>query len=448
MEPGNSNSDNILLSANYNFAAHQENSIKAIRDFKSLITPKADKVESQWNPFKFQSIISKLLFEIKFPSKGLANNYATNWLLTQPSSARRAVKHSEIKNEIFTRMWRSTLNIDLAPSNLQRKCVCGANLDSKENHLKQCANMQIKNRHDNLVGLLVEFYSSINGQPYKGEVSINSIVNMPNVQQQDFLDINRDMQAALNVPFPKPTSDDNDVGLANMDNIRGAHLLDEIHNNNMPSDPRQSSSSSNPNSACNKPAVCPILNNLPSGPDRLIYTPASKSSSTKGTRVDLITMSPNIKVFIDVCISNPKTHHFEQDYLRITNSKLTSAENRKNKLHKSKVVSGGFEYLAAIFSTDGSPSINTKSALKFHQQKYLESIEANAFNKTEYNGSILNYFLNLISFQINFDNAAAALLLPIKLNLKHSGNSAYGETTEALHNDRIHSDQLHRQNRF
>ena len=447
-EPASFDSNKPIISANYNFAVHQEESIKAIRDFKSLITPKADKVESQWNPFKFQSIINKLLFEIKFQSKGLANNYATNWLLTQPSSARRAVKHSEIKNEIFTRMWRSTLNIDLAPSNLQRKCVCGANLDSKENHLKQCANMQIKNRHDNLVGLLVEYYSSINGQPYKGEVSINSIVGMPNVQEKDFLDINRDMQAALNVPFPKPTSDENAAGIAHVDNIRGAHLPAENHNNNKPSDSQQSCSSPISNSSCNKPAECPILNNLPSGPDRLIYTPAPNSSSTKGTRVDLITMSPNIKVFIDVCISNPKTHHFEQDYLKITNSKLTSAENRKNKLHKSKVIAGGFEYLAAIFSTDGSPSINTKSALKFHQQKYLESIETNAFNKSEFNGSILNYFLNLISFQINFDNAAAALLLPIKLNLKHSSNSAYGESTEALHNDRIHADQLHRQNRF
>ena len=448
LEPENAYPNNPSITANYNFAEHQEESIKAIRDFKSLITPKADKVESQWNPFKFQSIINKLLFEIKFPSKGLANNYATNWLLTQPSSARRAVKHSEIKNEIFTRMWRSTLNIDLAPSHQIRKCVCGASLDPKENHLKQCANMQIKNRHDNLVGLLVEYYSSINAQPYKGEVSINSIVSMPSIQHQEFLDINREMQAALNVPFPKPTSDDNVASSANIENIRGAQIHDEILNNMMPSDFQQPDSVSNLNSACNKPAECPILNNQPSGPDRLIYTPAPNTSSTKGTRVDLITMSPNIKVFIDVCISNPKTHHFEQDYLKITNSKLTSAENRKNKLHKSKVVAGGFEYLAAIFSTDGSPSINTKSALKFHQQKHLDSIEANAFNKTEYNGSILNYFLNLISFQINFDNAAAALLLPIKLNLKHPGNSNYGETTEALHIDRIHADQIHRQNKF
>ena len=420
------------------FAEYQEESIKAIRNFKLRITPKADKIESQWNPFKFQSIISKLLFEIKFPSKGLPNNYATNWLLTQPSSARRAVKHSEIKNEIFTRMWRSTLHIDLAPSHLNRKCVCGASLDSKETHLKQCANMQIKNRHDNLVGLLVEFYSTINGQPYKGEVSINSIVSIPNVQHQDFLDTNREMQAALNVPFPKPISDDDIDGITNIDNIREVHMRDEI----------QDLKQSKPNSACNKPAECPIINNQPSGPDRLIYTPASASSSTKGTRVDLITMSPNIKVFIDVCISNPKTHHFEQDYLKITNSKLSSAENKKNKLHKSKVVAGGFEYLAAIFSTDGNPSINTKTALKYHQQKYLDSMEANAFNKTEYNGSILNYFLNLISFQINFDNAAAALLLPIKLHLKHPVNSTHGETTEALRIDRILSDQINRQNKF
>jgi hypothetical protein len=432
------------------FAECQEVHIKAIRDFKSRITPKADKIESQWNPFKFQSIISKLLFEIKFPSKGLANNYATNWLLTQPSSARRAVKHSEIKNEIFTRMWRSTLHIDLAPSHLNRKCVCGASLDPKETHLKQCANMQIKNRHDNLVGLLVEYYSAINGQPYKGEVSINSIAGIPNVQHQEFLDTNREMQAALNIPFPKPTADDDADGVTNIDNIREVLLRDENHDRNMQSDSQLPSSSSNSNSVYNKPTECPIINNQPSGPDRLIYTPASSSSSssTKGTRVDLITLSPNIKVFIDVCISNPKTHHFEQDYLKITNSKLTSAENKKNKLHKSKVVAGGFEYLAAIFSTDGNPSINTKSALKYHQQKYLETMEVNAFNKTEYNGSILNYFLNLISFQINFDNAAAALLLPIKLHLKHPVNFAHGETTEALHNDRILSDQINRQNKF
>ena len=75
-------------------------------------------------------------------------------------------------------------------------------------------------------------------------------------------------------------------------------------------------------------------------------------------------------------------------------------------------------------------------------------MEANAFNKTEYNGSILNYFLNLISFQINFDNAAAALLLPIKLHLKHPVNSTHGEITEALRIDRILSDQINRQNKF
>jgi hypothetical protein len=116
---------------------------------------------------------------------------------------------------------------------------------------------------------------------------------------------------------------------------------------------------------------------------------------------------------MDVTIVN-NANQADSEYL----SKFESAEARKRQLHLRKVQQQGYEYEVPIFSTDGTPSRNTKKTLQGYFRKYLSRLQPDHAKIIESYGNRTDHYLNLICFQIHRDNAEHANLLNLKLHQK------------------------------
>jgi ankyrin repeat protein len=405
--------------------------IDEIREYVKGITNEADKEESQNNPFKFQAIFTKWLRESRNPSKDRVTSQANCWLRTEPSSAKQAISQGIVNNEAYRRMFRSALNIDLVHRDIIRDCICGGKIDPKETHLKACPYYHLHSRHNHTVRLSGHLMEALKAMPQVAEYAVH---------EKDY--INSELQGKLNKLLPKPTGDSTIEDDLNLNQMK--EILRKANQS-----PRLDDSSSSSTSNNNTHVECPSSNNNISGSDMYAYKPSVKASSA-GSRVDFVTLASHCRAMFDVSYvsGGGKSDEFDTEYHKILNPKLVARENVKNKKYRSKVMSNGFEFYPLIFSASGVPSANTKIILKNCQQKYLATLEHNGKNRNDRNSSVMNYFLNLISFQANYDNASAALLLPIKHQMKRPGGIHLWENSESLFFDRIEVDQVRRQNKF
>ena len=121
---------------------------------------------------------------------------------------------------------------------------------------------------------------------------------------------------------------------------------------------------------------------------------------------------------MDVTIVN-NAHLAKIDYLK----KFETAEAAKSNLHLGKVQQLGYDYEVPIFSTDGSPSKNTKKTLQGYFRKYLSQLPPDHAKLIESYGNKTDLYLNRICFQIHRDNAEHANRLNLKLHLKAKSSS-------------------------
>jgi hypothetical protein len=112
--------------------------------------------------------------------------------------------------------------------------------------------------------------------------------------------------------------------------------------------------------------------------------------------------------------------------------KFDSAEAGKIRMHLAKAQNQGYDYFVPIFSTDGSPSKNTKKTMQGYFRKYLTRLSPDQAKLVESYGNKSDYYLNLICFQIHRDNAEHANRLNLKLQQKNKSSSNLLMTSSAF----------------
>ena len=170
------------------------------------------------------------------------------------------------------------------------------------------------------------------------------------------------------------------------------------------------------------------INNSNSNSSNLLSSKIFNSSaSTKGTRIDIVTLAPWIRVMMDVTIVN-NANLADHEYTK----KFDSAEAGKIRMHLAKAQNQGYDYFVPIFSTDGSPSKNTKKTMQGYFRKYLTRLSPDQAKLVESYGNKSDYYLNLICFQIHRDNAEHANRLNLKLQQKNKSSSNLLMTSSAF----------------
>ena len=125
----------------------------------------------------------------------------------------------------------------------------------------------------------------------------------------------------------------------------------------------------------------------------------------------------------------------DNEYIR----KFNNAEQRKISIHLNKVKQTGYSYFVPIFSSDGSPSKNTKNVLQSYYKLFLKRLNNDSSRATESLGNLTDHYLNQICFQINRDNAEQANLHSFKVFQK--SNLSSGSTSIPL-SDSDHIENL------
>jgi hypothetical protein len=119
--------------------------------------------------------------------------------------------------------------------------------------------------------------------------------------------------------------------------------------------------------------------------------------------------------------------------------KFSNAEKHKISIHLNKVTNTGYSYFVPIFSTDGSPSKNTKNVLQSYYNSFLKRLSNDSHRITESLGNLADHYLNQICFQINRDNAEQANLHNFKVFQK--SNSSNGSPSLPL-SDSDHTENM------
>ena len=371
---------------------------------------------------KIQSYFSKLLYKKKFGTIIPASpTHSHNWLYLDPSSIK-----SPVSNNTYTRMYRFDRNVHFAPLGSCRKCVCGRTLDSQEKHLTGCARFGIRARHNNVVQILEDYFRLLRAKPFSGEIQINSLDPVRRVQEN--IDAIRPSAVLSNIAnlSESPASSTSESSFQLLDKVT-CNLAMSMHSS--ASDPIGASNASSTSTSTTNNTECPTQKNNQPGSsiinnDNVASTSIHSSSSTKGTRVDLVTTASWIPLMMDVSIVN-NASLAEHEYLQ----KFTSAENAKLKLHLNQVNAIGYSYFPPIFSTDGSPSKNTKIKLQEYYTAFLRQLNHDDAKANESHGNLTDYFLNKICFEIHRANAEEANDFNRKLvENTHSLSSSHGVT--------------------
>ena len=399
-----------------------------IESFIDRIATRANRDSSPTNPRKYQAFLSKQLYNSKFKGKySLNDNHAFKWLCIDPSSTEVPVSNLE-----YTRMFRDSANIHFVSKDTLRTCICGSSLDSQEKHLKGCNCFGIKDRHNNVVKIISKYLNSMNAKAIPGEIPIEALAPlMPREAlgsiseiRPNFVRVNR---ASLDESLSPSSSASS---YSQIKNLVETLVRSDANNDNHVSfnDDHASNSAS---SSTNYPITeCPTPQTNHSGSSNsnsnslLSSKIIDSTTSTKGTRIDIVTLAPWIRVMMDVTIVN-NVNLAENEYLK----KFDSAESSKRKLHLQKVQQQGYEYEVPIFSTDGSPSKNTKKALQGHFRKYLSRLSPEQAKIIESYGNKTDHYLNLICFQIHRDNAVHANHFNLKLHLKKNSLSNLSQSS-------------------
>jgi len=393
------------------------------------------------NPRKYQAFFSNLLYKSKFcldiPS---SMSHAHNWLYLDPSSTKIPVS-----NNTYTRMFRFDRKVHFVPQGTSRKCICGRSLDSQENHLTGCAHFGIRTRHNNVVNILEDYFRLLRAKPISGEIQICSFQAIRNVQEIDNIRPSAVLNNISNIteypenPNHSCSSFNTLVKLTSELSTSSYHYSSNLDSSNGRS-PHHTShgpeSNTNSINTTNNNTTCPISTNnlLGSGiiNNSVSATSIHSSSSTKGTRVDLVTTASWIPLMMDVTIVN-NAMQAEHEYLQ----KFKNAEASKNKLHLDKVKAIGYSYFPPIFSTDGTPSKTTKLKLQEYYNASLRLLNHNDAKAYESHGNLTDYFLNKICFEIHRANAEEANTFNYKLVQNTNSPSLNNHLLQETANRRI-----------
>jgi hypothetical protein len=414
-----------LLSSLLQVDAMQYDDFNFIQNFISKCASHANKDTSPNNIHKFQALFYRKLFTTKFNNLiPKHDTTAHNWLLIDP-----ATLNEPINNAAYCRMFRSDKNINFVNPDVKRTCICNSAIDSKEKHFSGCHYFGIKQRHNNVARILGNFFKAIDAKPYVGEIEIKSLDN--------HFDVNM-YSAISNI---RTTSVQNNINIINSSeyvaSINSSYntLSDTInkcaHVTNEENLSNYSSSTENTNN------VCPPQTTQSNGPiNNTFFSPTSLDSnvSTKNSRVDIVTTANWLQIMMDVTIVN-NAAAADNEYLR----KFHNAEQHKISIHLNKVKQTGYSYFVPIFSTDGSPSKNTKNVLQSYYNLFLKRLNNDSSRTIESLGNLTDHYLNQICFQINRDNAEQANLHNFKVFQK--SNSSSGSKSIPL-SDSDHTENL------
>lgn len=389
-----------------------------IEHFINDVNTRTNNTQPQ-NPRKYQAFFSNLLYKSKFclsiPS---SMSHAHNWLYLDPSSTK-----TPVSNNTYKRMFRFDRKVHFVPQGTSRKCICGRSLDSQENHLTGCAHFGIRTRHNNVVNILEDYFRLLKAKPISGEIQICSFQAIRNVQES--IDNIRPSAVLNNIsnitesPLTNHSCSSFNALVKLTSELSASSYLYppnlDSSNDHPPHHPSHVlESNSNNINTTNNNTTCPISTNnlLGSGTinNSVSATSIHSSSSTKGTRVDLVTTASWIPLMMDVTIVN-NAMQAEHEYLQ----KFKTAEASKNKLHLDKVKAIGYSYFPPIFSTDGTPSRNTKLKLQEYYNASLRLLNHNDAKAYESHGNLTDYFLNKICFEIHRANAEEANTFNYKL---------------------------------
>jgi hypothetical protein len=406
-----------LLSSLMSDDSMQLEDFEFTQNFISKCTPLSNKDTSPNNIHKFQALFYKKLFSAKFINLVPKNDTtAHNWLLVDPASL-----NEPINNAAYCRMFRADKNINFVNPDVKRTCICNAVIDSKEKHFAGCNYFGIKQRHNNVARLLGNFFKAIDAKPYVGEIEIKSLDSF----------INANMYSAIS--NMRTTSVQSNLDIINspeyVPSINSSYsTIAEVIKDNL------SNSGSNSENINN---MCPPHTNQSLGPNNnTLFTPTCLDSkvSTKNNRVDIVTTASWLQVMMDVTIVN-NAAAADIEYQR----KFSNAEKHKISIHLNKVINTGYSYFVPIFSTDGSPSKNTKNVLQSYYNRFLKRLSNDSHRITESLGNLTDHYLNQICFQINRDNAEQANLHNFKVFQK--SNSSNGSTSLPL-SDPDHTENM------
>lgn len=380
-----------------------------IKEFISKCVSHANKDTSPNNIHKLQALFYKKNFDTKF-SNLIPKNDSTahNWLLVDP-----ATLSEPISNATYRRMFRADKNINFVNPNVKRTCICNKEIDPKEKHFSGCQFFGIKQRHNNVARILGNFFKAIDAKPYVGEIEIKSL--------ESYFD--NTMYSAINNIRTKSIHD-NLNSINSTENINPSSssysVLSEAINKCTQASTKGNLSNS-ADSSENINSVCPPHTTQSNGPNNnAFFSPTSLNSkiSTKDNRVDIITNASWLQVMMDVTIVN-NVLKTEKEYLE----KFSNAEKHKISIHLNKVKQTGYSYFVPIFSTDGSPSKNTKNVLQSYYNMFLKRLYNDSSRSIESLGNLTDHYLNQICFQINRDNAEHANLHNFKIFQKSNSSS-------------------------
>jgi len=399
--------DDSMLSDDFEF----------IQSFISKCAPIANKDTSPNNIHKFQALFYRKMFSARFINLiPKSDTTAHNWLLVDPASL-----NEPINNSAYCRMFRADKNINFVNPDVKRTCICNAAIDSKEKHFAGCHYFGIKQRHNNVARILGNFFKAIDAKPYVGEIEIKSLDSH----------IDDNMYSAIS--NMRTTSVQSNLNIINspefVPSINSSYsTLSEVIKENL------SNSGSNSENINN---MCPPQTTQSNGPNNnTFFAPTSLNSkvSTKNSRVDIVTTASWLQVMMDVTIVN-NAAAADIEY----HKKFSNAEKHKISIHLNKVINTGYSYFVPIFSTDGSPSKNTKNVLQSYYNLFLKRLSNDSSRTTESLGNLTDLYLNQICFQINRDNAEQANLHNFKVFQK--SNSSNGSTPLPL-SDSDHTENL------
>ena len=197
-------------------------------------------------------------------------------------------------------MFRDSMNIDFVSPNTKRTCVCGSILDSREKHLKGSSCFGIKERHNNVVKLLSNYLNSMNAKAIPGEIPIEALASL--MPREAYENINE-----LRPSFVKDNRSKLDESLSPNTSASSYNLIKKLveslshpaANNYDNDDVIDPNSSSSPSTTTNNFTECPTLNTNHSGSSNnsnsnslLSSKIFDSSTSTKGTRIDIVTIMP------------------------------------------------------------------------------------------------------------------------------------------------------------
>lgn len=413
-----------------------------IDTFIKRLDIKANRDTSPTNPRKYQAFLSKHLYQHKFKERfPLIENHSHKWLCIDAS-----IIETPVANPVYTRMFRDGCNIPFVRQDIQRKCVCGKTLDPQEKHLQGCCCFGIKERHNNVVKIIRNYLNSMDAKAITGEIPIDALepimhkadLNRVKLLRPDFVNENR-MRLDESLAPDNSASSYNQIKKT-IESLSHSDTATSLKDNpgvqcdsySMPVSNDDNSSNSCSTTNYTYPTECPPHNSIHPGSSNsnnnsnsnsnsnsysnsnlLSSELFNSSASTKGTRIDIVTLASWIRVMMDVTIVN-NVQLADHEYIK----KFDSAESKKLQLHLQKAHQQGYEYVVPIFSTDGSPSKNTKKTLQGYFRSYLSRLHHDHAKIVESYGNKTDHYLNLICFQIHRDNAEHANRLNLKLHQK------------------------------